>query len=304
MSTATSPPSKAPKAMSSKLLTMKFMQRAASSPPLSISTPDQLSPKHQRNGTSSLASLDIESLTDKRAIQAALAAEEAKKQIALERQATDAGDTRWVLNFKSDIKTPHVQDKAALRVVETGFAAIDHTFPKQITITTSEDIGSDSPFIVGRRSFGKFNRTIEVFLTRRGNIWYNTNLGLQKFHDPSIEESSDSVLNEDQSEDSSEVDEDDDPDATNALIKAAQQAAARKLKAERHERRKAEKAELVRVADKKKHIKLNHLTSISGKGTNQTCYRCGKIGHLQTDCPKRDRGRDDQDDRPKPKRSK
>jgi hypothetical protein len=106
--------------------------------------------------------LDIESLADQRAIQAALAVEEAKRQIALERQAAEAGDTRWVLNFKEDTKTSHFQNKAALRIVETCFAAIDHALPEQITTTCSEDLVSDRPLIVGRRSFGKFNRALEV----------------------------------------------------------------------------------------------------------------------------------------------
>jgi hypothetical protein len=164
MSQKTSTPPKAPKTMSSKLLTMKFMQRAAASSPLSApSTPDQASPKNQKNGNSSPASLDVESLADHRAVLAALAAEDAKRQIALERQAAEAGDTRWVLNFKQDTKTSQFQNKTTLRVVETGFAAIDHSFPEQVTSTYSEDLVSDRPFIVGRRSFGKFNRALEVY---------------------------------------------------------------------------------------------------------------------------------------------
>ena len=164
MSGATSSPAKAPKTMSSKLLTMKFMQRAAASSPITTtSTPDQPSPKRQRIGDSSPAILDVDSLADQRAVQAALAAEEAKRQIALEKQAADAGDTRWVLTFKPDFKARHIKGKAAIRVVETGFAAIDHAIPVQITSTGGEDMSSDRPLMVGRRSFGKFNRTIEVF---------------------------------------------------------------------------------------------------------------------------------------------
>jgi hypothetical protein len=164
MSGQTISPAKAPKTMSSKLLTMKFMQRAAASSPNSTpSTPDQPSPKRQRIGDSSPANLNIDSLADQRAVQAALAAEEAKRQTALERQAADAGDTRWVLTFKPDVKTSHIQGKTSIRVVETGFAAIDHALPAQITSTSGEDVNSDRPLIVGRRSFGKFNRVIEVF---------------------------------------------------------------------------------------------------------------------------------------------
>jgi hypothetical protein len=164
MSGAASSPVKAPKTMSSKLLTMKFMQRAAASSPIPTpSTPDQPPPKRQRIGDSTPPSLDPGSIADQRAVQAALAAEEAKRQIALERQAADAGDTRWVLTFKPDPKAPHIQGKAAIRVVETGFAAIDHALPVQITSTEDQDVNSDRPSSIGRRSFGKFNRNIEVF---------------------------------------------------------------------------------------------------------------------------------------------
>ena len=112
--------------------------------------------------------------------------------------------------------------------------------------------------------------------------------------------SSDSDTDEDEEEKSGDESEDrgdDDPSGTNALIKAAHEANARKLKAERKEKRKAEQAELLRLAEKrkKKDIKLNKLTSISGTGTNKgpkqnsiqsrSCYRCGQTGHLIADCP-------------------
>jgi hypothetical protein len=120
-------------------------------------------------------------------------------------------------------------------------------------------------------------------------------------------DSSDSDTDEDEEEksgDESEDSGDDDPGGTNALIKAAQEANATKLKAERKEKRKAEKAELLRLAEKrkKKDIKLNQLKTISGtnavkgpitsKGPKQKpnefkgrCYRCGHPGHLIADCP-------------------
>ena len=113
------------------------MQRAAASSPNSTpSTPDQPSQKRQRIGDSLPTNLDVDSIADQRAVQAALAAEEAKRQIALERQAADAGDTRWVLTFKPDPKTPHIQSKAAIRVVETGFATIDHALPFKSILQT------------------------------------------------------------------------------------------------------------------------------------------------------------------------
>ncbi len=148
--------------MSSKLLTMKFMQRAAASSPLALpATPDEPSPKRQKTGDSS-PTVNVDSLADQRAVQAALADEEAKRQAALERQAAAAGDTRWVLSFREDIEGSCAQNKASLRVVQTGFATIDSRLPGGAAITIDEDISSDRPAIVGRRSYGKFNRIIEV----------------------------------------------------------------------------------------------------------------------------------------------
>lgn len=86
-------------------------------------------------------------------------------------------------------------------------------------------------------------------------------------------------------------------------MKTARDDAARKLKAERKAKRKAEKAELLRLAEirKKKDVKLNNLTSISGgsAASKGPCHKCGETGHFQADCSKgkRSRGDDDYGDR-------
>ncbi len=63
--------------------------------------------------------------------------------------------------------------------------------------------------------------------------------------------------------------------------------------------RKAEKAELARLAEKrrKKGVKLNGLVSISGGGGggsgptsgrgDKTCYECGEKGHERRACPQK-----------------
>lgn len=83
------------------------------------------------------------------------------------------------------------------------------------------------------------------------------------------------------------------------LIKEEQEQAAKKLKAERKAKRNSDKAELVRLAEKrkKKNVNLNDsskLKSISSGGGSQlpdtrTCHSCGQVGHLVADCHKRRR---------------
>jgi hypothetical protein len=163
MSTATNTPAKAPKTMSSKLLTMKFMQRAAAASPLS--TPDQPSPKHHKSTHTSESSFNVDALADQEAVRAALAADEAKRQAALEKQAADAGDTRWVLNFKEDLKSFSTQSKNSFRIVEAGFASIDHSLTGRHSAKGDENSDLEAPVMIGRRSYGKFNRAIEVCLS-------------------------------------------------------------------------------------------------------------------------------------------
>lgn len=150
-----------PKSMSSRLLTMKFMQRAAaSSSPAGPTIPDEPSPKRRRtdSNSSTPTRINVDSLADRTAVQAALASEEAKRQAALEKQAAEAGDTRWVLSFE-DQKLVAASSPLALRVIQAGFANIDSS-PSEIRI--AEDDLEDKPVMVGRRSFGKFNKTLEV----------------------------------------------------------------------------------------------------------------------------------------------
>lgn len=123
----------------------------------------------------------------------------------------------------------------------------------------------------------------------------------QKLQDPDASSDSDSDEDEDEAEaEESEFDED---DPTSQLLKTARDDAARELKAQRKAKRKAEKAELLRLAEKrkKKDVKLNQLTSISGgnaasKGASKgPCHKCGEVGHFIAECPKGKRGRANDD---------
>ncbi|EFR01052.1 hypothetical protein MGYG_04055 [Nannizzia gypsea CBS 118893] len=107
-----------PKGMSSRLLTMKFMQRAAASGVSSNSSPAQSPPaspsgRKRAEDTSSPSSkrrklaevipsepsIALSNNSDIEAISAAIQAEDSKRSAAIARQAADAGETQWVLEY-------------------------------------------------------------------------------------------------------------------------------------------------------------------------------------------------------------
>ncbi|CAG8975634.1 hypothetical protein HYALB_00008393 [Hymenoscyphus albidus] len=288
-----STPGSVPKAMSSRLLTMKFMQRAAASPTSpSPSTPDEPPNKRRKkNGDASPSPFSVDALADQRAVQKALAEEEAIRQVALERQAAEAGDTRWVLSFEDD-GPQAASPTMALRVVQTGYANLDSISSHQIR--TEEDEPQDKPIMVGRRSFGKFNRVLE------------------KQQDPTLEDSSDSDESEnDGSEDDADGDSD---DPMNNLIKTSRAEATQRLKAERKAKKKAEKSKTADLAKqrKKKAVNLNGLTSLSGSQSRSSsgpsgpprgpCYSCGGP-HMRAECPDNKRRYPGGDDDGRPRKS-
>ncbi|KAK9781872.1 hypothetical protein SCAR479_01743 [Seiridium cardinale] len=110
-----------PKGMSSRLLTMKFMQRAAAStPPASdASTPksDESSSKRRKISHSHSLKGDIDQLVDRQAIQAAIDVGERKREEALVKHAAELGDARWVLNVKN-VSTTGAKVQEPLQVVQ------------------------------------------------------------------------------------------------------------------------------------------------------------------------------------------
>ncbi|KAL2064119.1 hypothetical protein VTL71DRAFT_4613 [Oculimacula yallundae] len=268
MSTSGTPGS-APKLMSSRLLTMKFMQRAAHSSPnaASPSSPDEPSPKRRRTDASPMSTpskVNIDALADRKAIQAAMAGEEAKRQKALEKQAAEAGDTRWVLSFE-DQQQSAASPVLALRVVQTSFANIDASLSQARIM--DEDI-EEQASMVGRRSYGRFNKVLE------------------KQQDPTMEDSSESDDEEDESGSSELEDNSDDP--TSQLIKVSRQEAADRARAERKAKKRAVKKEADELAKKRRKdvVNLNGLTSLSGSKATPVpaCFGCGGP-HFRKDCP-------------------
>ena len=119
--------SEIPKGVSSRLLTMKFMQRAAASSAAASSpatdSEDQTSKRRKlQHGAAAQTRFNAE--IDQASIQAANDEREAKRQVALEKHAT-AADTHWVL--RNNVK----KDRAArmlrkpMRVVYVGYGNCD-----------------------------------------------------------------------------------------------------------------------------------------------------------------------------------
>ena len=135
------------------------MQRAAASPPSSPQTPDsQRFTKRQRlsNGHAS----PVTPAVDTAAIQAALAVEEAKHQAALDRQRAASQETKWVFSCIEE-RRGNDQEEKGPEIVPIGYIEVDDTAKEG-----SEVSAAWLPAMVGRRSFGRFNRVLEVSLGR------------------------------------------------------------------------------------------------------------------------------------------
>lgn len=104
---------------------------------------DAPSPKRQK--VSGVSASTATSLSDLPPIQAALAEEEEKKGKAIERLAEDEGETDWIL---STVNGDGGHGLGGIQVTKAGYSDIDQEAWR--------------PAMVGRRSFGKFNRDLEV----------------------------------------------------------------------------------------------------------------------------------------------
>ncbi|CEI38964.1 hypothetical protein FVEN_g10052 [Fusarium venenatum] len=110
-----------PRAVSSRLLTMKFMQRAVASENSSPASETHSSKKRKTDHSSPAGRLDLN--IDQAAIQAALDAQETKRQEALEKHV--GADTRWVLNNSFAGSKATSQAKTPMNVVYVGYGDID-----------------------------------------------------------------------------------------------------------------------------------------------------------------------------------
>lgn len=144
------------KIMSSRLSTMKFMQRTAAPAPQSApSTPESRPAKRPR--LSEPSRLRAPDPADEQIRDVALEGER-KRQQALDKQATDAGDSKWYLDLPEDT---HVN---GFKVVNAGYTLLDS--PRD-GLDDGEDEVEATPDVPtrtlsGRKSFGNFNKVIEV----------------------------------------------------------------------------------------------------------------------------------------------
>ncbi|KAL8738864.1 MAG: hypothetical protein Q9181_000391 [Wetmoreana brouardii] len=283
MSGPHTPTGRPPKTMSSRLLTMKFMQRAAaSSPPITPQTPDGPPSKRQKisndHTPSNTPTIDAE------AYQAAADAEDAKRAAAVKRMAAEAGETKWVLSTVG-ARTSNGTAKSTerkLRFLTTGYSDIDQDIP----IVRRQDQ-------LGRRSFGRFNKDLEK----------------QQDGTTNSDSSSSSIEDEREHGDTYSKNEgtDDDTDPTAAMIRQSREEAFRRTKAEAKAKRRVEKAgkaERAREVEDRRGrvVKLNKLSSISGgndRGRAEIeCHFCGQKGHMKRDCPRKAKIKRQKVDRP------
>ena len=124
------------------------MQRAAASiPPSTPQSQSQLdsTPPSKRQKLSSGNPAVTTTPSESELIKSALDADAAKREEAIERLAEEAGETKWVLSTVGGDTEGGVN---GLRVAMAGYSDIDHDAMR--------------PAMQGRKSFGKFNRELEV----------------------------------------------------------------------------------------------------------------------------------------------
>ena len=126
-----------------------------SSPKATPDSPQQPQQKRRRIDSQSSPSTPT-AQSDLDRINLALAEEEKKRQDALARQAHDAGETKWVMDYARNGSSNGTAKDGGTRkvVVSTTYSGLDAV----------EDgmSGNRAPNDLGRRSFGRFNKEVEV----------------------------------------------------------------------------------------------------------------------------------------------
>ncbi|KAL8726488.1 MAG: hypothetical protein Q9166_006683 [cf. Caloplaca sp. 2 TL-2023] len=274
------------KTMSSRLMTMKFMQRAAASSLLSTppQTPDGPHSKHRK--TSALntqspvyqSSLPQSPSADTQIFQAAAEVEDAKRVAAIEKTAAKAGETKWVLSTANTDNGGDRIGKSKLCFFTAGYSDVDQV-----------SLGPGRQELPGRRRFGQWKREEEVGFTLSDS-------------DTGASSSADEW------EDHADTDSKEDGDGTDANNSGSTrylnghrpvECNSKSPKKGKH----AQKADAgVAAMHRNNEVKLNRLNSISGGGggsgiAGMECHFCGTKGHKHLDCPKKARLKRRRDDK-------
>ena len=164
------------------------MQRAAASAPTTPLTGPPSAKRQKLN--------DATALAERQVLDAALAAEEAKRVEAQGKGGEERGETKWVLSYREEERksdaggagagTGTGMRKGGLRVERMGYSEIDAETGGGDGDGNGDGEGARRwrPVVVGRRSFGRFNKALEVsgsvstcFTRRGGLLWGLCSMG-------------------------------------------------------------------------------------------------------------------------------
>ncbi|KAF6817120.1 zinc knuckle [Colletotrichum sojae] len=265
--------------ISSRLLTMKFMQRAAATGSPAESSPEEPSSKRRKFQNSPLTG-DFHSF-DQAAVQAALKAQEAKRLSALEKSRAELADTHWVLDGAVG-ESKNGGASAPPNIVYVGYAEIDGA-------AGSDESETAQP--VGRKRIGNFeSKNAKTVAQKSGAA-----------EDDSSDSGSSSDSDESSDDEGPSSGGNDTPSSKSKSKKGEclSSAGQGRTRVNLKPQKSAESLKAREFQDKrrKKEVKLNQLSSISGAGgfsspgTDRpqaafTCHNCGKAGHKMAECPK------------------
>ncbi|KAI1768854.1 hypothetical protein GGR53DRAFT_476074 [Hypoxylon sp. FL1150] len=271
-----------PKSMSSRLLTMKFMQRAAASPssPTAPDTDDQAWKRRKvAHKPESREYTDPTTQINQAAVQTALAEEERKRQEALIQHAAELGDARWVLDIPQKATGPNRKFQTPMNVVQVGFAQIDSQ------VDSSDAVG--------------FDADADTSHTRTPMV-RRYNMGNRQASKHNAQKDSESGSDRSGSESDSDASSNEHRPARNSYGQRSETQSDSPRSVPRR-KRSAEQMKAKQFAEKrrKKEVKLNSpkppsnsgdlLSISSGGGASATrpvltCHRCGKPGHRIAEC--------------------
>lgn len=251
-----------PSAVSSRLLSMKFMQRAAADTP-----PSSAESSSKRRKLSHAASPADDPFSQAN-VQAAMQEVEAKRAAAVERRAAEMQEARWVIDAPA-VGTGARGGKRPLNVVYVGYGDIDR--PERGGEEEDEGEGKGEDKVQsGRRVTGNYKRKEE------------------KESEASTRDSSPKCLGLTVSQAKNADDSDSEEGETSDSASDTPRKNKKKKKGDAPDKRK-------------KEVKLNKLVSISGGGGGSSsgpsksmkCYACGGEGHKVTssECPKKKAGK-------------